>query len=45
MTMFGIGVQELFLILIIVMLFFGAEKIPQLAKSLGRGMMEFNKAQ
>jgi twin arginine-targeting protein translocase, TatA/E family len=43
--MFGLGVQELLLILVIVLIFFGAEKIPQLAKSLGKGIFEFKKAQ
>ena len=43
--MFGLGIQELFLILLIILIFFGAEKIPQLAKSLGKGIVEFKKAQ
>ena len=43
--MFGLGVQELLLILVIILIFFGAEKIPQLAKALGKGMSEFRKAQ
>lgn len=43
--MFGLGVQELLIILVIALVFFGAEKIPQLAKSLGKGMAEFKKAQ
>ena len=43
--MFGLGVQELLLILVMVLIFFGAEKIPQLARSLGKGMSEFRKAQ
>ncbi|TCL57727.1 TatA/E family protein of Tat protein translocase [Hydrogenispora ethanolica] len=43
--MFGLGGQELLLILVIVLIFFGAEKIPQLAKALGKGMGEFRKAQ
>jgi sec-independent protein translocase protein TatA len=42
--MFGLGVQELLIILLIILIFFGAEKIPQLAKSLGKGMSEFRKA-
>lgn len=43
--MFGLGVQELILILVLVLIFFGAEKIPQLAKSLGKGISEFHQAQ
>lgn len=43
--MFGLGIQELMVIFLIILIFFGAEKIPQLAKSLGKGMMEFKKAQ
>lgn len=43
--MLGLGVQELLLILVLVLIFFGAEKIPQLARSLGKGMSEFRKAQ
>lgn len=42
--MFGLGIQELLIILLIILIFFGAEKIPQLAKSLGKGMSEFRKA-
>lgn len=43
--MLGLGVPELLLILLVVLIFFGADKIPQLAKSLGKGMSEFRKAQ
>jgi sec-independent protein translocase protein TatA len=39
-----IGMQELLVILIIVILFFGAKKIPELAKGLGTGIKEFKKA-
>ena len=41
----GIGLQELLLVLVLVLIFFGAEKIPQLAKSLGKGIGEFRHAQ
>jgi sec-independent protein translocase protein TatA len=39
-----IGVQELVLILVIVIVLFGAKKIPELAKGLGTGLKEFKKA-
>ncbi len=40
-----LGVQELIPIIIIILLLFGASKIPELARSLGRGVAEFKKAQ
>lgn len=39
-----IGVPELLIILLIILLLFGAAKIPELAKSLGSGLKEFRKA-
>jgi sec-independent protein translocase protein TatA len=36
--------QEIFVILLIVLLLFGANKIPDIAKGLGKGMREFKKA-
>ena len=38
-----LGWQEIILILLIVLLLFGAKKIPELAKSLGKGVKEFKK--
>ncbi len=43
--MFGnIGGSELFLILLIILVFFGAKKLPELARGLGQGIKEFRKA-
>ena len=39
-----IGLPELLIILLIVLLVFGAGKIPQIAKSLGEGIKEFKKS-
>ena len=39
--MFGLGTTELIIILVLVMIVFGAGKLPQVAKSLGKGIREF----
>ena len=39
--MFGLGTTELIIILVLVMIGFGAGKLPQAAKSLGKGLREF----
>jgi len=41
--MFGLGSQELLVILVIVLILFGANRLPQLARSLGASMKEFKK--
>jgi len=41
---FGLGMPEVIGILIIVLVLFGAKKIPELAKGLGQGIKEFKKA-
>ena len=40
----GLGMPEIILILLIVILLFGAKKIPELAKGLGKGIREFKDA-
>ena len=42
--MFGIGLPELLLILAVALIVVGPEKLPDLAKSLGRGIAELKKA-
>jgi len=42
--MFGLGVTELIIILVIVVVVFGAAKIPQLGKGLGEGIRNFKKS-
>jgi sec-independent protein translocase protein TatA len=42
--MFGLGVQEIMLILLIALFFFGGEKLPEIAKGLGKGLREFKRA-
>ena len=42
--MFGLGPMELALIGLIVLLVFGAKKIPEIAQGIGKGITEFKKA-
>ena len=39
-----IGAWEVFLLLTVILIFFGAKKIPELARGLGKGIREFKDA-
>jgi sec-independent protein translocase protein TatA len=41
--MFGIGFQELVVILLIVLIIFGSSRLPQLGKGLGEGIRNFKR--
>jgi len=43
MSMFGLGTQELLIILVLVMIVFGAGKLPQVGNALGKGLRNFKK--
>lgn len=43
MRIFGIGVPELLLILLICLLIFGAAKLPEIGRALGKTIQEFKK--
>lgn len=40
----NLGGTEIFIILFVILLFFGAKKLPELAKGLGKGIKEFKDA-
>lgn len=42
--MFGIGMQELVIIMVVALLVLGPSRLPQVARTLGKGMREFRKA-
>ena len=42
--MFNLGVPELLLILVICLLLFGAARLPEIARSLGKSIQEFKRA-
>jgi sec-independent protein translocase protein TatA len=39
----GFGVQEILLILLIILLLFGAKRLPEIAKGMGKSIKEFKK--
>ena len=42
--MFGLGMTELLVILLIAVLIFGAKKLPQIGEGLGKGIRNFRKS-
>lgn len=41
--MFGLGMQELLIILVIVLVLFGSKKLPELSRGIGEAMKELRK--
>jgi len=44
MIAWTLGPTEIFVILVLVLLLFGAKRLPELARSLGQGIREFRKS-
>lgn len=42
--MFGLGIPELILVLVIALVIFGPSKLPEIGESIGKGIREFKKA-
>jgi sec-independent protein translocase protein TatA len=42
--MFGLGHNELLIILVVILILFGGRKLPELARGLGQGLKEFKSA-
>lgn len=42
--MFGLGTSEIILIALVILVLFGAKKIPEMMQGLGKGIREFKKA-
>jgi len=41
--MFNIGPQEMFILFLVIILLFGAKRIPEIGRSIGKGIQEFKK--
>ncbi len=44
LLMFGMGPGEIIAVILLIIVFFGAKKIPELARGMGRGIREFKEA-
>ena len=42
--MFGLGMQELVIVLVIILVLFGAKRLPELASGMGKAIKNFKKA-
>ena len=42
--MFGLGPWELLLVFLVILLLFGAKRLPEIAQGMGKGIREFKKA-
>lgn len=42
--MFGMGGWEIMIVILVILILFGAKRIPELAKGMGTGIKEFKKA-
>ena len=42
--MFGIGTQEMLLILVLALIIFGPKKLPEMGKTIGKSLRQFNQA-
>lgn len=42
--MFGLGLTELFIVLLIVLILFGGKRLPEIARGLKRGIVNFGSA-
>lgn len=42
--MFGIGMPEILVIMLLVLILFGSKRLPEVARGLGKSMREFKKA-
>ena len=42
--MFGLGTPEIILIIVVILVLFGAKKIPEFMQGIGKGIREFKKA-